>query len=205
MKTKEQMEKQKQREPIAIVGIGCRFPGGIEGPNQFWNGLLNGIDAIGDVPEERWKNNSFYHPDPSIAGKIKTQKGGFINNPKDFDAEFFGIYPKTAERIDPQQRQLLEVTYEAFEDAGLPLETLSGSKTAVYIGVFTNDYWDIQASAEQKDQLSPHVSMGVILTAIANRLSYTFNLKGPSVTIDTACSSSLVAIDTGIQYLKNGK
>lgn len=202
---KKESEKLKSREPIALVGIGCRFPGSIYGPSQFWQGLKKGIDAITDVPANRWSVNAFYDPDPDKAGKIKTKKGGFLDEIDKFDAEFFGIYPKTAERIDPQQRLLLEVTYEAFEDAGIKPEDISGSKTAVYVGVFTNDYWDIQAASEQKDHLSPHVSMGVILTAIANRLSYTFNLKGPSVTIDTACSSSLVAVHMACQSIWTGE
>ena len=206
MKTKKvESEKLEGKEPIALTGIGCRFPGGLYGPGQLWQGLKEGTDAIIDIPANRWKNNSFYDPDPDRAGKLKTKKGGFLNEIDKFDADFFGIYPKTAERIDPQQRLLLEVTYEAFEDAGIKLEQISGSKTAVYVGVFTNDYWDIQASTEQRDDLSPHVSMGVILTAIANRLSYTFNLKGPSVTIDTACSSSLVAVHLACQSIWSGE
>ena len=202
---KEESEKLTERNPIALVGIGCRFPGNADGPDALWEGLRNGMDAITDIPADRWKIDSFYDPDPDKSGKVKTKKGGFLNEIDKFDADFFSIYPKTAERIDPQQRLLLEVTYEAFEDAGIKLEDISGSKTAVYMGVFTNDYWDIQAASEQKDHLSPHVSMGVILTAIANRLSYTFNLKGPSVTIDTACSSSLVAVHMACQSIWSGE
>ncbi len=202
---KQDLERKIEKEPIALVGIGCRFPGNVKGPDEFWEGLKNGMDAISDIPGNRWKNDAFYDPNPNKAGKIKTKKGGFLNDIDKFDADFFGIYPKAAERIDPQQRMLLEVTYEAFEDAGLKLDELSGSKTAVYVGVFTNDYWDIQVASEQKDDLSPQVAMGVILTAIANRISYTFNLKGPSVTIDTACSSSLVGVHLACQSIWSGE
>ncbi len=192
-------------EPIALVGIGCRFPGNINGPDELWQGLKEGIDAITDIPGDRWNNDVFYDPDPNKAGKIKSKKGGFLKDIDKFDADFFGVFPAEASRIDPQQRFLLEVTYEALEDAGISLESISDSKTGVYIGVFTNDYWDIQVSSLQKDQISPQVPMGVILTAIANRISYTFNLKGPSITLDTACSSSLVTVHLACQSIWSGE
>jgi acyl transferase domain-containing protein/surfactin synthase thioesterase subunit/NAD(P)-dependent dehydrogenase (short-subunit alcohol dehydrogenase family) len=193
------------REPIAVVGIGCRLPAGIEGPGAFWNALKKGVDAITDVPGDRWKLDSFYDPDPNKAGKIKARKGGFVKDVDHFDADFFGIFPAEAQRIDPQQRLLLEVTYEALEDAGIRMEDFSGSRTGVYMGVFMNDYWDIQASTLQRDQISPHVPMGVSLTAIANRISYVYNLKGPSLTLDTACSSSLVGVHLACQSLWSGE
>ena len=193
------------KEPIAVVGIGCRFPGEIKSTKDYWNFLVEGKDAITDVPEDRWNNAIHFDPNPNKAGKIKAAKGGFVKNVDHFDAEFFDKFPAEAERIDPQQRFLLEVTYEAFEDAGIRLEDVSGSKTSVYMGVFMNDYWDIQASTLQKDEISPHVAMGVSLTAIANRISYVYNLKGPSMTIDTACSSSLVCVHQACQSLWLGE
>ncbi|MBC7923388.1 MAG: SDR family NAD(P)-dependent oxidoreductase [Ferruginibacter sp.] len=194
-----------RREPIAIVGIGCRFPGDANGPEAFWQALQREVDAIVDVPEDRWRLESFYDPNPDKAGKIKSRKGGFLQNVDHFDADFFGIFPAEAGRIDPQQRLLLEVTYETLEDAGTRLEDFSGSRTGVYMGVFMNDYWDIQASILQRDQISPHVPMGVSLTAIANRLSYVYNLKGPSLTLDTACSSSLVAVHLACRSIWSGE
>ena len=199
------MTRQTSKEPIAITGIGCRFPGSISTPAAFWEFLQRGGDAIRDIPEDRWSIHSFYDPNPNKAGKIKAKKGGFLDHIDEFDARFFNIFPNEAQRIDPQQRLLLEVSYEAMEDAGIPLEKVSGSRTGVYMGVFMNDYWDIQASTAQRDHISPHVPMGVSLTAIANRLSYVFNLKGPSMTIDTACSSSLVCVHLACQSIWNGE
>ncbi|MDN5202950.1 SDR family NAD(P)-dependent oxidoreductase [Fulvivirgaceae bacterium BMA10] len=204
-------EKSKEKkissgkEPIAIVGIGCRFPGDINGPYEFWNALTNGVDAITDVPKDRWDVDAFYDPNPDKAGKIKSRKGGFLKDIDKFDADFFGIFPAEANRIDPQQRFLLEVTYETLEDAGIKLENFSGTKTAVFMGVFMNDYWDVQTSSLQREQISPHVPMGVSLTSIANRLSYVYNLKGPSVTLDTACSSSLVGVHLACRSIWSGE
>ncbi|MGF1637579.1 MAG: beta-ketoacyl synthase N-terminal-like domain-containing protein, partial [Cyclobacteriaceae bacterium] len=208
MKKRENTQLQQPknvREPIAIIGMGCRFPGEINDPGAFWDFLKSGGDAISEVPADRWNIESFYDPNPSKAGKIKSYKGGFLKDIDKFDAGFFGIFPNEAQRIDPQQRHLLEVAYEAFQDAGITLDTLSGSKTGVYMGVFMNDYWDIQASTQQRDQISPHVPMGVSLTAIANRLSYVYNLKGPSMTLDTACSSSLVCVHLACQGIWNNE
>lgn len=199
------MRTDVKKEPIAITGIGCRFPGNVTNPAMFWEFLKRGGDAIVDIPEDRWNVESFYDPNPDKAGKIKAKKGGFLSHIDQFDAHFFNIFPNEAQRIDPQQRLLLEVSYEAMEDAGIPLEHISGSRTGVYMGVFMNDYWDIQASSLQREHISPHVPMGVSLTAIANRLSYVFNLKGPSMTIDTACSSSLVCVHLACQSIWNGE
>ncbi len=199
-----------RQEPIAIIGIGCRFPGGsdfdqITSPEAYWKFLEKGGNAITDVPADRWSLDEFYDPDPLKAGKIKNSKGGFLKNIADFDTSFFGYYPAEANRIDPQQRILLEVTLEALEDAGIRLEDFSNTKTAVYTGMFMNDYWDIQTSSLQRDQTSPHVAMGSSRTSAANRLSYFFNLKGPSVTIDTACSSSLVGVHLACQSIWSGE
>lgn len=196
---------KNQKQPIAVIGMGCRFPGEIYSPQDFWQFLKEGKDAINEVPTDRWNNQRHFDPNPQKAGKIKANKGGFVKNVADFDVEFFDKFPSEAERIDPQQRFLLEVTYEAFQDAGIKLESISGTPTSVYIGVFMNDYWDIQASSIQKNQISPHVAMGVSLTSIANRISYVYNLKGPSMTIDTACSSSLVCVHQACQSLWLGE
>jgi acyl transferase domain-containing protein/surfactin synthase thioesterase subunit len=199
------MSQKTTQEPIAITGIGCRFPGNIQSPASFWEFLSKGGDAITDIPSDRWNIQSFYDPNPNKAGKIKAKKGGFLNGIDQFDAGFFNIFPNEAQRIDPQQRLLLEVSYEAMEDSGITLDNISGSRTGVYMGVFMNDYWDIQASTAQREHISPHVPMGVSLTAIANRLSYVFNLKGPSMTVDTACSSSLVCVHLACQSIWSGE
>ncbi len=196
---------QKSKEPIAIVGIGCRFPGEVNSPKEFWAALKAGFNGITDVPADRWSIEEYYDPNPDKAGKIKQKKGGFIKDIDQFDAEFFNIFPKTAERIDPQQRLLLEASYAAMEDSGTKLEDFKGSNTAVFMGVFMNDYWDIQASQAQRNHVSPHVPMGVSLTSIANRLSWQYDLKGPSVTLDTACSSSLVGVHLACNAIWNGE
>ena len=205
MQPNNELKQSPTKEPIAIVGIGCRFPGNANNPEQFWHLLKNGTDAITDVPGDRWSLDAYYDPDPNKAGKIKSKKGGFLKEVDKFDAGFFGIFPAEASRIDPQQRFLLEVTHEALEDAGIPLENFSGSNTAVYIGVFMNDYWDMQASSLQRNQISPHVAMGASRTSAANRISYVYNLKGPSLTLDTACSSSLVGAHLACQSIWNGE
>lgn len=194
-----------QKEPIAIIGMGCRFPGNVNSPQDFWELLRDGVDAITDIPEDRWRIDAYYDPNPNKAGKIKSHKGGFVKEVDKFDAEFFNLFPAEANRMDPQQRLLLEVTYQALEDAGIPFEAFSGSKTGVYMGVFMNDYWDMQTSSLQRDHISPHVPMGVSLTAIANRISYVYNLKGPSITLDTACSSSLVGVHLACQSIWSGE
>ncbi len=205
MQQNDHVSNSQKKEPIAIVGIGCRFPGNANNPEQFWQLLQNGTNAITDVPEDRWSIHKYYDPDPNKAGKIKTKKGGFLNGVDKFDADFFGVFPAEAARIDPQQRFLLEVTYEALEDAGIPLEKFSGSNTAVYVGVFMADYWDMQGASQQKNQISPHVAMGSSRTSAANRLSYVYDLKGPSLTLDTACSSSLVGAHLACQSIWNGE
>ncbi|BDD11789.1 hypothetical protein FUAX_42210 (plasmid) [Fulvitalea axinellae] len=193
------------KEPIAIVGIGCRFPGGVHGPKAFWEALKSGYNGISDVPADRWSLDEFYDPDANKFGKVKSRKGGFVDGIDQFDPEFFGLFPKEAERMDPQQRLLLESTFEAMEDAGTRMEDIRGTKTSVFIGVFMNDYWDIQTSPMHRNQISPHVPMGVSLTSIANRISYAFDLKGASVSLDTACSSSLVALHLACRSIWDGE
>lgn len=134
---------QNKKEDIAIVGIGCHVPGEINGPKEFWSKLLAGVNGIVEVPEDRWNKKEYYDPNPNKAGKIKTNRGGFIKDIDLFDNEFFNIFPKEAERIDPQQRLLLQATYEAVEDAGDKLAAFKGTNTAVFMSVFMNDYWDI--------------------------------------------------------------
>ena len=202
---KSEQVETKQKEPIAIVGIGCKFPGDANSPNEFWDALKEGRNGVIDVPNDRWKLETYYDPNPDTAGKIKAKKGGFIKDMTQFDAEFFGLFPAEAGRIDPQQRFLLEVTYEALEDAGVKLEDISGTKTGVYMGIFMNDYWHMQISSLQVEKASPHVAMGVAMTSMANRISYNYNLKGPSISMDTACSSSLVGVHLACQSIWSGE
>jgi acyl transferase domain-containing protein len=190
-------------QPIAIVGIACRFP---KAPNvtAFWQLLCEGRDGIGPVPEERWDAEAFYAEDPKAAGKTNSRFGGFIEEIDRFDAGFFGISPREAVQMDPQQRILLELAYEAFEDAGVASAALSGSDTAVHIGVMSNDYLRYQ-TAEDYRRIDVHTGGGAGFCMVANRLSYHFDLHGPSMAIDSACSSSLVAIFEGCQALWSGQ
>ena len=191
-----------QREPLAVIGIGCRLPGGIDSPAAFWDALLRGFDGIRDVPEDRWRHSRFHDTNPEKTGCIRNAKGGFMDGVDLFDAEFFGYFPNEAQRMDPQQRLLLEVTHEALEDAGLRRDQVEGTRTSVFIGSFMYDYLCIQTASEQRDEINPYVAMGTSVSPLANRISYNFNLTGPSVTVDTACSGSLVALHLAVQALR---
>jgi acyl transferase domain-containing protein/NADP-dependent 3-hydroxy acid dehydrogenase YdfG/acyl carrier protein len=196
-----------RREPIAIVGIGCRFPGGADSPAKFWQLLTEGADAIVDIPPERWNSDRFFHPDHTKPGKMYVRKGGFLRERVDhFDPRFFGIAPREAEHMDPQQRVLLEVGWEALEDAGLPAKSLAGSNTGVYIGGFTLDSLTLQFSPLNRESCnSHHIATAATMTMLSNRISYVFDFRGPSVSMDTACSSSLVALHYACQGIWNGE
>jgi phthiocerol/phenolphthiocerol synthesis type-I polyketide synthase C len=193
------------REPLAVIGIGCRLPGGIDSPAALWDALLRGVNAIRDVPDDRWKHERFHDTNPEKSGSIRNAKGGFIDGIDQFDGEFFGYFPTEAQRMDPQQRLLLEVTHEAMEDAGLRRDQLDGTRTSVFIGAFMYDYLCMQSAPEHRDEISPYVCMGTANCSLANRISYDFNLKGPSVSLDTACSSSLTALHLACQSVWGGE
>jgi polyketide synthase 12/polyene macrolide polyketide synthase/epothilone polyketide synthase D len=193
------------REPIAIVGMGCRFPGGVDSPEAFWQLLRNGVDAITEVPPDRWNVDAFYDADAAAPGKMHTRWGGFVGEVDRFDAQFFGIAPREAVFMDPQQRLLLEVSWEALERAGQPPDGLAGSKTGVFVGVSTSDYLQLQVRAGDTSRLSAYSGTGSSLSVAAGRLSYTLGLQGPSLSIDTACSSSLVALHLACQSLQSGE
>ncbi len=192
-------------EPIAITGIGCRFPGGGHGPVAFWNLLLSGVDAITEIPEDRWMWKTFYDSRAGIPGKTNSRWGGFIEGIDQFDAAFFGISPREAASMDPQQRLLLETAWEAMEDAGFVVTSDSGTNTGVFVGMSTFDYWRLQSSFRNKTTIEPHTTTGSVLSIAANRISYLFNLHGPSFVVDTACSSSLVALHLACKSLRNGE
>ena len=192
-------------EPIAIVGMGCRFPGAVASPDAFWRLLTDGIDAISEVPADRWDVDSVYDPDPEARGKMSTRWGGFVERVAEFDAAFFGISPREAARMDPQQRLLLEVAWEALEDAGQPTEQLSGRAAGVFLGIhsLSSDYY-LRQSSSLRD-VDVYTSTGVAHSIVANRLSYVLDLSGPSLVVDTACSSSLVAVHLACQSLRLGE
>ncbi|MDP4180245.1 MAG: SDR family NAD(P)-dependent oxidoreductase [Bacillota bacterium] len=195
-----------EKEQIAIIGMGCHLPGGILSPEDFWQLLLNKTDAIIEVPETRWDKRLFFDPDKQKSGKTYVIQGGFLREDITmFDSMFFGISPREAPNIDPQQRMLLEVTYEAIEDAGLQLEALRGKNIGVFVGGFFLDFFLTQFNPLNRDGINMHTATGFSLGNLSNRLSYTFDFKGPSLTIDTACSSSLVALHYACQSIWNNE
>lgn len=202
---KLEMVEREKRGPIAIVGMSCRFPGGVNGPASFWQLLRNGINAISEVPKDRWDLDCFYDPDPDVPGKMYTRFGGFLDNVDCFDPGFFGISPRETVSMDPQQRLLLEVSWEALENAGMGREKFSGSKTGVFVGVTTHDYKDVLTQFCGIKKIDNYFGSGNTLNAIAGRLSFTLGLQGPSMAIDTACSSSLVASHLACQSLRSGE
>jgi acyl transferase domain-containing protein/acyl carrier protein len=189
-------------EPIAIIGMGCRFPGGAETPELFWDMLRRGVDAISEVPAERWNIEAYYDPNPDAPGKMCTRLGGFIDGIDLFDPQFFGISPREAVSMDPQQRLLLEVSWHALEDAGITQDRLWGTRTAVYAGISTDDYTAVLTKASAVMPLDAYVGVGTAASVASGRISYVFNLRGPCASIDTACSSSLVAIHEACQSLR---
>ena len=186
-------------EKIAIVGIGCRLPSGIDSPDSLWDFLAQGGDAVRDIPAHRWNLEAVYDPEPDTPGKSISRRAALLDEVASFDAAFFGISPREAAVMDPQQRLLLEVTWRALEDAGIPVENLSGSRTGVYVGISHSDYHGIQQFGRR--QIDVHTATGGALSIAANRLSHRFDLRGPSLAIDTACSSSLVALHIACKAL----
>ncbi|MFN8382938.1 MAG: amino acid adenylation domain-containing protein [Anaerolineales bacterium] len=190
------------REPIAIIGMSCRFPQAAN-PQAFWDLLRNGVDAISQVPADRWNVDAFYSSDSAAAGKVTSRWGGFLENVDLFDTHFFGISPREATRMDPQQRLLLEVSWEALENAFIPPASLAGTRTGVFVGISSNDYSRLQFDDAEK--IDAYAGTGNAHSIAANRLSYFYDLRGPSMAIDTACSSSLVAAHLACQSLQNGE
>ncbi len=201
MKTKLEAMEYSQTEPIAIIGMGCRFPGNANNPEQFWELLSNGKDGIVEIPPERWDIDDYYDSDPDAPGKMYVRHAALLSEVDKFDAQFFSISPREAASLDPQQRLLLEVTWEALERAGINPQELKDSQTGVYVGMVHNDYMHL--GIDQLENLSPYDGTGNGFCYAVGRLSYFLGLQGPSVAIDTACSASLVAIHHGCQSLRS--
>ncbi|MFF3292045.1 type I polyketide synthase, partial [Streptomyces sp. NPDC003023] len=189
-------------EPIAVVSMACRLPGGIDTPEGFWQLLAEGRDAVGESPSH-WNGLDYYDPDPQAVGKSYAREGGFLTGVEDFDAAFFGISPREAQSMDPQQRLVLEASWEALERAGIRPDTLGGSRTGVYLGTMSTDYGNHQG--HDLDALDGYVKTGNASSVVSGRVSYALGLQGPAVTIDTACSSSLVALHLAATALRQGE
>ncbi len=193
-----------RHEPIAIVGAGCRYPGGIESPEDLWRVVRGGVDAVSDVPGDRWDVGAYYDPDPKAPGKMVTRRAGFLSQVDQFDPQFFGISPREATTMDPQQRLLLETAHEALERAGIASDRLSGSATGVFVGITGSDYGQLLRAAGPGSS-DVYSATGGALSAAAGRIAFTFGLQGPCVSLDTACSSSLVAVHLACQSLRAGE
>jgi len=193
------------KEPVAIIGIGCRFPGGINDADSLWKLLIEKKEAVCEVPADRWNVDRFYDAETGLAGKSIAKRGGFVDGIDQFDPQFFGISPREAPHIDPQQRMLLETAYEAMEDAGFVLDLENGTDLAVYVGISHNDYQVIQGTPWDSTGITSHSPTGSAHSIAANRISYCFNLKGPSVAMDTACSSALTAVHAACEHIWTGR
>lgn len=192
-----------ENEPVAIVGIGCRLPGAIDHVDALWDLLIARGNNVSEVPPDRWNLDRYYHPDSAAAGRLISRRGGFVNQLKEFDAAFWGISPREAARMDPQQRWLLETTWEAIEDAGQAPTRLRGQSVGVYVGASSHDFGTLQLN--DLDGIDVHSNTGATSSILANRLSYLFDWHGPSLTVDTACSSALVAIVMAIEAIRSGR
>ena len=194
----------RSSEPIAVIGMSCRFPAGANNPEKLWSLLADGKSAWRDVPSDRFDWKSFYHPCPDINGTTNHRGGHFLDQDiAAFDASFFGIPPLEAHAIDPQQRIQLETAYEALENAGIPSDQARGSDTAVYVATFSSDYDRILY--RDLGNIPKHHMTGTGSAIASNRISYFFDFKGPSMTLDTGCSGSLVALHQACQHLRSGE
>lgn len=189
-------------EPIAVIGMGCRFPGGADNPDSFWKLLKNGVDAITDLPGDRWPVDEYYDPDPDAPGKMTLRRGGFLTGIDRFDPQFFGISPREAASMDPQHRLLLEVSWEALEDAGIAPTSLAGSKSGVFVGIGQNDYGQLTLNSGDLTRIDTYDGTGNLFCFAGGRIAYLLGLEGPNMAIDTACSSSLVALHQACQSLR---
>lgn len=197
--------EEARREPIALVGLGCRFPGGATSPAAYWALLSEGRDAIVETPADRWDADALYDPDARAPGRLYTRHGGFLTEPIDqFDAAAFGVSPREAALLDPQQRLVLEVAWEALEDAGIPIDAIEGSNAGVFIGVMSQDYARLIATPDDLSQVDAYFAPGTCPSFNAGRLTYVLGAHGPSIAVDTACSSSGVAIHLACQSLRAG-
>src|SRR6266404_9320 len=194
-----------QKERIAIIGVGCRFPGSVSSKDALWKLLIEGREGIVEVPPDRWNVARYYDAEPGVGGKSIALRGGFIDAIDQFDPQFFGISPREAPYVDPQHRLLLETAWEAIEDAGLVLDFERGTDLGVFVGISHNDYQGIQSTPSDHFGISAHTPTGSAHSIAANRISYCLNLRGPSIAMDTACSSALTAVHSACEHIWAGR
>ena len=192
-------------EHIAVIGMGCRFPGGVNDPDDYWNLLTTGGNGVADIPPDRWDAEKAYDPDPAASGKMYVKRGAFIEDVRGFDPYSFGITPREAVAIDPQQRLLLEVSWEALENAGIPPDSLRGSEGGVFVGITNDDYAARCRIWSELESIDNFTFTGVARSVASGRIAYAFDLSGPAMQLDTACSSSLMAVYQACQSLSLGE
>ncbi len=196
--------QRAEREPIAVIGIGCRFPGDADSPDAFWDLLRQGRDATRKVPADRWDINALFDADPDAPGRMSVRSGGFLNSVSGFDAGFFGIAPREALSMDPQQRLLLEVVWEALEHAAIPAHRLAASTASVFVGTCNSEHF-LRMLDRGPEAIDAYLASGNAPSVLAGRIAYYLNLQGPTMTVDTSCSSSLVALHLACRSLRNSE
>lgn len=205
LRARLQEAERVRTEPIAIIGIGCRLPGGVNDPEGYWRLLSGGVDGTREIPADRWDVDAFYDPDPNAPGKMYVRRGGFLGEIANFDPQFFNIPPREAQSMDPQHRLVLEVAWEALENAGIAPDQLANTPTGVFVGITSYDYAQHILQTTELSALDAYVSTGNPLNFSAGRISYLLGLQGPSIALDTACSSSLVSVHLACNSLRLGE
>ena len=194
---------QERVIPVAVIGMACRLPGGIDSPEQLWDALLRGEDLVTEIPADRWDVDDYYDPEPGVPGRSPCKWGAFLDDVAGFDSDFFGISEREATAMDPQHRLLLETSWEAIEHAGFTPETLAGSLTGVFVGLTINDYQLLAADTDAME--GPYGVTGANFSVASGRIAHALGLQGPAMTIDTACSSGLLAIHMACRSLNDGE